>query len=477
MSRASGWVAAALLAVAALASAVVPARGEIHLPPTREVTLPNGARLILAEKHDVPLIAVIAYVRGGTLLDPPGKEGLGTLIAEMLHRGAGKRSAQEIAALVDGAGGNLDVGVGYEDWWISAEFMSRDQGLMIELISDLLRRPSFPDSEFVKAKQQTIDAIRSDKDTPRNVIADYGRAFFFGESSYGRPLDGDETTVASIGREDLLAAYRANFGGDRLILSVVGDFDGRRMESAIRAAFADWPKASGAIQTVPAPRKLSGRRVLLVDKPDATQTYFWIGNLGMARTDPDRVEADVANTYFGGRYTSLLNTALRIRSGLTYGIRCNMPRYAVPGYVAIVSYTKTESTQRAIDLALETLDSFRSTGLDSTALSSSKSYISGLFPTGLETGDQIAGRLAELALYGLPQSELTGYTDRIGAVDGTALKSIIRRVYPDAKDLTIVLIGNAAALRPVAKRYGPAVETRLEEPLIKGVRSAFARAR
>ena len=476
MIRGRGWIAGALVAISAALMAA-PARAEIRLPATREVTLPNGARLILAEKHDVPLIAAIAYLRGGALTDPAGKEGLATLTAEMLHRGAGKRSAQALASAVDGVGAELTVGAGYEDWWVSAEFLSRDQKLMVELLSDILRRPSFPDTEFVKAKQQSIDAIRSDKDNPYNVVTDYGRAYFFDGNPYGRPLEGDEATVGSITREDLLAAYRSNFGGDRLILSVVGDFDGRKMESALREAFADWHKASGAIPAPPAPQRRQGRKILLVDKPDATQTYFWIGNLGMARTDPDRAAADVANTHFGGRFTSLLNSALRIRTGLTYGARCLMPRYAVPGYVAIVSYTKTESTQRAIDLALETLGTFRATGLDSAALSSSKGYIAGLYPTGLETEDQIAGRLAELSLYDLPQTELTGYTDRIRELNGAALKGIIRRVYPDPNDVTIVMIGNAAAIRPVAKRYGPLVEARLEDPLIAGVRSATNRAR
>ena len=466
-----GCVVAALLALFALG--VLPAAAsDIQFPPTREVTLPNGAQLILAEKHDVPLIAAIAYLRGGSLTDPAGKEGVASLTAEMLEKGAGKRSAEQIAAAIDGAGAYLVVGANYEDWWVSAEFLSRDQSLLIELLSDVLRRPTFPDSEFVKAKQQAIDGIRSGKDNPYSVLPDYARQYFFGANPYGRPLDGDESTVGSLTKDDLLAAYKANFGGDRLILSVVGDFDSARMESALRAAFGNWAKAPGAIPSVLAPARRAGRRVLLVDKPDAKQTYFWMGNLGLARTDPDRDLVDVANTYFGGRYTSLLNSALRIKSGLTYDARTSIPRYAVPGYVAMVSYTKTESTQRAMDLALTTLTSFRGTGLDSVALSSVQHYIAGLYPTRLETEDQIAARLAELALYRLAATEATQYVARVQAVEEKPLNDLVRRFYPDAKDLTIVMIGNAAAIRSVARRYGPVVEVSIDKALISALRTA-----
>lgn len=468
---------AAPFIVAALLGPGRPACAGVTLPPTREVILPNGAKLILAEKHDVPLIAFAAYLRGGAIADPVGKEGLASLTAQMLRKGAGKRTAQEIAAVTDGAGAELVTGANVELSWIAGEFLARDEALMIALLSDILRRPSFPDSEFAKLKQQTIDAIRSEKDNPYNVLSDYGRAYFLRDHPYGRPLDGDEATVAIITREDVLASYRSSFGGDRLILSVVGDFDAKRMEGALRSAFGSWARAAGAPAAVPASRRAEGRRVLLLDKPDATQSYFWIGNLGISRTDPDRDAVDLANTYFGGRYTSILNSALRIRSGLTYGARCNLARYAKPGALAIVSYTKTESTQRAIDLAIETLAGFRSSGLDSTAVLSVKNYIAGLYPTGLETGDQIAYRLAELALYDLPQEELTGYVDRIRKVDGGKLLQTIRRVYPDPKDLTMVLIGNAAAIRAVAKRYGPVVEARFDRPLLSAVRSASSRAR
>ncbi len=475
MSRARGLIASFFVAM--LFVGVAPSLGGVTLPPTRTVKLSNGATLILAVKRDVPLIAFSAYLAGGSLTDPQGKEGLASLTAEMLRRGAGKRNALQIAAAADGVGAELNTGAGLETSWISGEFLSRDEKLMIELLSDLLRRPSFPDSEFTKLKQQSMDAIRSEKDEPSNVLPDYAHAFFFGSHPYGRPVDGDERTLEAITREDVLASYRANYGGDRLILAVVGDFDAKRMEAALKAALDGWPHAPGPPPAIPAPKRTEGRRVLLIDKPDATQTYFWIGNLGIARSDPDRDAVDVANTAFGGRYTSMLNSELRTRTGLTYSARCFLGRPRQAGSLAIVTFTKTETTQEAIDLALETLSKFRAAGVDSSVLASVKSYVTGLFPYALETGDQIAGRLANLSFYGLPEAEVTGYSDRVRAVDRAQVNRVARRVYPDAKDLTLVLIGNASAIRSAAKRYGPVVEARFDEPTLTATRAALGRAR
>ncbi|HEY6572029.1 MAG TPA: pitrilysin family protein, partial [Candidatus Eisenbacteria bacterium] len=461
---------AALLGAAV---AVPPAGAQvIRLPEIRDITLPNGARLLLAERHEVPLVALNAYVRGGSLTDPDGKEGIASLTAEMLRKGAGKRSAEQIAEAVDGVGGALNAGAGMEGFYVSGEFMKGDADLMIDLVKSLLRSPTFPDSEFVKLRSQSVEGIVALKDDPGNVFRAYGGAYFYGSHPYGRPVGGDEATVAGLTRDDVLRCYRDQFGGDRLIVVVVGDFTVSTMEPKLRAAFGDWGKAAAALPRAAEPERVAGRRVLLVDKPDATQTYFWIGNRGVSALDPDRDVLDVANTAFGGTFASLLNTALRIKSGLTYGASCRLSRLTAGGSVGIGSYTKTESTQQAIDLALETLRGFRASGLETARLSSARNYINGQFPTDLETAGQLAGQLAVNAFYGLGKDEITGYPGRIAAVDSAAVRRAVARVYPPDSDLVLVLVGNAAKVRAVAKRYGPVAEIPLERPMIEALRGA-----
>ncbi len=180
---------------------------------------------------------------------------------------------------------------------------------------------------------------------------------------------------------------------------------------------------------------------------------------------------------FGGTFGSLLNSALRIKSGLTYGASCRLQRLSAGGSVGIGSYTKTESTQQAIDLALETLRGFRAAGLEPARLSSARNYINGQFPTDLETAGQLAGQLAVNAFYGLGNEEITGYPARIAAVDSAAVHRAVTRVYPPDSDLVLVMVGNAAKVRSVAKRYGPVTEVPLARPMIQALRDARQRSR
>lgn len=456
------WLLAAALFVPAPAHAIV-------LPPWREARLPNGTVVALAEKHDVPLIAFRAYLRGGGIADPKGKEGIASLTGGLLRKGAGKRGAQEIAALVDGIGADLDTGGGREASYVSGEFLTRDQTVMLDLLADVLQRPTFPADEFEKLRSQSINEITSSKDDPRSMIGDYAFAFLYGEHPYARPVEGDEVTLRGLTREDVLAYYRANYGGDRLILSVVGDFSAPAMEKAIRARFGSWAKAGAKAPQLPAPARRAGRHVLLVDKPDATQSYFWIGNIGVAELDPDRVALDVANTAYGGRYTSILNTELRIKGGLTYGASWQAPRFGQPGTVAIASFTKNETTGKAVDKALETLAAVRRDGIDPKTLESAKSYISGQFPPRLETEDRIAIAFADLLFYGKTRDELERYTDRVAATGPEDVKRVIQRVYPPVEDLTFVFIGNAAQIRDMVKKYGTPTEVKITDPLLSRV--------
>jgi predicted Zn-dependent peptidase len=476
MIRRSGPVPVLLavaLATAAPTAAVAPGgpppRGVV-LPPHREVRLPNGATLLLAERHDIPMITFHASLRGGALADPAGKEGVGQLTAELLLKGAGKRTARDMADALDGAGASLSTGSSLESSTLSAQCLARDQALLIELIRDALRSPTLPAGEFEKLRAQSIEQLLALKEDPGSVIGAYALSYFFGAHPYGRPEDGDEGTLRGITPEDVLAFYRANYGADRLILAAVGDFDSRAMEARLRAAFSGWGPCPGPAPAAPPTQRRSGRRVLLVDKPDATQAYFWIGNLGVSRTDPDRVALGIANTAFGGRFTSMLNSELRTKSGLSYSARCRLVRWTQPGTVAISSFTRTESTAKAVDLALELLARLRREYLGADVVASVQAYIRGQYPPDFETSGAVAGALVDLARNGLGRDEIEGYLARVSATDSATVARAIHRVYPPGEDLTFVFVGNAAALRSVVRKYGPVAEVPITKPMLEALR-------
>ena len=167
---------------------------------------------------------------------------------------------------------------------------------------------------------------------------------------------------------------------------------------------------------------------------------------------------------FGGRYTSMLNTELRVKSGLTYGARSSFDRLAQPGAFAITSFTATETTVPAIDLALATLDRLHGDGLDATTLASAKSYVLGQFPPTIETNGALAGRLAGLMFYGLGVDDVNEYASRVAAVDEATVRRIISQSFPATKDLAIVMIGDASRIRGDVGKYGPVTEMKITDP-------------
>ncbi|NPC50127.1 insulinase family protein [Corallococcus sp. AB032C] len=436
----------------------------VTLPETTSVTLKNGVRLLLVEKHELPLVSFSAWLKGGAVTDPAGKEGLAALTAELLQKGAGSRNAQQFADAVDGVGGELEIIPGREGLVLNGGFQSRDTALMVELLSDMLVRPRFDAQELEKARALRVSELASAKDgDPRVLIGVYFNAFHFPSHPYGGSAVGSEASLPGISRSDVLGWAKANLGGDRLILSVVGDFDAKQLAAKLEAALGGWAPAAQSFAAVAPTAPTKGRHVLLVDKPDATQTYFAIGNTGIRRTDPDRVVAELGNTVLGGRFTSLLNTELRVKTGLTYGARSSLATALQPGTVVLTSYTQTASTGRAIDLALDVLARYRQDGMDDAMLASAKAYVLGQFPPTLETGEQLAMKLSELAFYGLDAQDVNGFADAVSAATRDSVHTVLQRVLPAQEDLTFVLIGKAEALRDVARKYGPVTEMKLSD--------------
>jgi len=452
-----------LLLIALLAGAVH--AQDIELPDYERVTLDNGTVLILNRHPEVPLIGVEVVLKGGAIVDPDGASGTASLFAGMLDKGAGGRDAAAFADTVDAHGGSLTASAGIDSIRIRGEFLSRDAALVVELLSDMLIRPALDSAEFERLKSRSINLLRAAKDSdPIGLLPVYGAAFLFGEHAYGNPVAGSEATLAGISLPRLRYWYRDEVGADRLIVSVSGDIDVAAMRAALTEAFAGFRPAANPMPAITPAAPVEGRRVLLVDKPGATQTWFWLGNVGVAADYRFRAELDIANTLFGGRFTSMLNKTLRVESGLTYYASAALVRPELPGSVAITSFTQTDRTVEAIDTALETLGRLHGKTFGKKAIKSAQTYVLGHFPTRFETAAQIAGELAWLAAYGFGDDYVEGYADAVLAAEPAVVDSVVDQVYPTADNLAVVLIGDAARIRDAIASYGPVTEMSITEP-------------
>ena len=467
----------------AVPAAAQTAGGELKLPPYKKVKLKNGLTLMLMEQREVPLISFNALIRGGGVADALGKEGVASVTAGLLRKGTKTRTADQLSGELDFIGGTLGAGAGTDSSNVSAEFVKKDLAKGLDLLSDVMLNPVFPPDEVSKLLKQRLDGIKSAKDRAQGVIGQYYNAYLYGEHPYARPAGGDEISLAAITRDDVVKFYQSNYVPDNTILAVVGDFQTAEMEKLLTDKFSAWqgnsaapapaakappakrgsraaqPAKAAATSTLPEMAPVQGKRLLLVDKPDATQTFFRIGNVGIARTNPDRLGVDVVNTLFGGRFTSWLSTELRIKNGLTYGAGSFFDERVGRGPFAINSFTPNATTERAIDLALAQLKKLHEQGISEEELKSAKAYIKGQFPPTIETSDQLARGIAELEFYGLDEREVNTFSAKIDAMTMADAKRIIQQYFP-LDNLVFVLIGKASEIEPVAKKYASKMDTK-----------------
>ena len=456
-------LAATLVAgISAASAALSDAHINVPVPAHQRVTLGNGLKLILVPRADVPLVAFNLVLRGGARLDPVGRDGTAALTADLLTYGAGPRDAYAWADAVEGAGGNLDAGAHGEAILVHGQFLARDAALMLQLLSDAVLQPRFAAEEFAKLRDRRIEELKAVKDSsPQALLGNYGRALLFGGHAYGRAVGGSESSLLQITLADVTHYYASEFGADRATLVIVGDFAPDSMQKAVTAAFGAWHRAAQPLPPLAEPARISGRRVLLVDAPGAAQTYFWLGNVGVARRFAQRAALQISNAAFGGRFGSMLNQELRIKAGLTYSASSAFTRGTVSGDFAISSFTQTDNTARALDLALATLGRLQADGLDATTLASARAYLLGQYPLAFETSGDWAGAFGDLDLYDLPESYIGEFGTELINTDASVLKSVIDSAYPSPDNLAIVLIGDAAKIRAAASKLGPVTEMAL----------------
>jgi zinc protease len=431
----------------------------VKLPPHTKVTLKNGLTLLLMEQHEVPIVSFNIIVKTGSVADPQGKHGLASLTAELLRKGTRTRSSEQVSSGLDFIGAEFGMNANTDYTAGNAEFLKKDLRQGMTLIADILLNPIFPQEEVTKLIHLRIDGIKSAKDRADSVIGRYFSSYLYGKHPYARPVGGDEISLAGLTRADVQGFYDANYVPANTILAAVGDFTIPEMRSLIEQHFNTWVSKNPPSIQIEAPGPVQGKRLLLVDKPDSTQTYFYVGNIGINRTNPDRVAIAVVNTIFGGRFTSRLNTALRIDSGLTYGARSSFEQRKAAGPFLISTYTRNAATEQAMDMTVKVLSALHQDGITATELASVKEYMKGQFPPSIETSDQLASTVARLEFYGLDESDINSYFAKIDAVTIADTRRIIKQYFP-LDNLVFVLIGKASEIQPTLKKYATVIDTK-----------------
>ncbi|MCS6774942.1 MAG: pitrilysin family protein [Chloroherpetonaceae bacterium] len=422
----------------------VPGAGQtIRLPAVRRERLPNGIQVVLMPYRRAPLLTVIAQFPGGKQAVPPGKEGVEQVTAEVLRKGTGQRNALQIAEEIEFLGGALDTGADADRLTVVLRVLAKDADAGLDLMADIVRNPTFPQEEVVRARDLSMAGLQALSEST-DALADYVLpGLLYGNHPYGRSAS--VKSLSRLTREDVLDYYARVCAPDRMTLVAVGDFEPEAMLERVRARFGSWEKSASPRMDAGAP--VAGPpSVLIVDRPDATQTQVRLARLALPRKHPDFFPSLVAATLLGGGFTSRLTGEVRVRRSLTYGIDAFFERYQCGGSLIIATFTRVPTTGEILRVVREVLRRTASKGFSPAELNRAKNYLSGQFAIRLQSPQTLARELASMTFFELPQDYLRTYLQRIRAVTLADVNRVAQRYFaPEA--FSIVLVGPASAIQ------------------------------
>jgi zinc protease len=369
---------------------------------------------------------------------------------------------QQIEENIESLGAVLNFGASLETANLSASFHKKDWNTVFPIIQEVLMSPAFDSKEFDKMRNQYVQGLKRSRESPRSVIGQYFNTLMFEGHPYANPVSGLISVVEDITIDDVQSFYNQYYKPNHTAIAIVGDFETGKMKAWVIEAFKNWQQG----QSVPTLPEVAGfpeqSQVLLVNKDDSHETTFYIGQKGIKRSNPDYVELQVINTILGGRFTSWLNSALRINTGLSYGARSSFRSYSRSGTFVMSSFTATPTTFEAIDLALQVYDSLHMSGIDAKTLASAEQYVKGQFPPRYETSGDLAGFLLDMHVYGFDKSLINDFQQKVDALTLERANDLIQQYFPST-NLQFVLIGKASVIREKAAHYGDLMEKEILE--------------
>lgn len=437
----------------------LPSPPALKLPAVRTTILPNGLELAVVEAHKVPVVDVSLVIDAGGVRDPGNLPGVATFTATMLQQGAGRRTALDIADETAFLGAQLTVNAGFDVATASLHVPKRRLAAALDLLADVVLRPTFPDSEVTRQRELRRTQLIQQRDEPTLVANVAFPAIVYGAAHpYGRPLAGNDSSVAGLSRDRVTAFYNTYYRPNSARLLVVGDVTLEEARQLVTARFGAWARGTAPAAAAAAAPATAPRTIYLIDKPGAAQSVVRIGHVGPARDTPDYFALQVLNTILGGAFTSRLNQNLRETHGYTYGAGSAFALRRAGGPFVAQASVVTAKTDSSLIEFLKELRRIRDETVPAAELEKAKQYIILGLPGDFETTAGSAFRFRDLLVYGLPLDYYTGYIDQVKAVTAADVQRVARR-YIDPDKFDIVIVGDRSQIEAGLKALneGPIV--------------------
>jgi zinc protease len=410
-------------------------------------TLQNGLKVLLVENPSIPTISLTASVLAGARFDPEPKAGLAIMASRLLDEGTETRTSLEIADAIESVGGAIETDGSFERTMATASILNKDVDLGLELLSDLLIHPAFPQEYVDKEIERTLAEITSAQDRPQVVAGWAFNELVYQDHPLHRPSHGYPSTVEKITRADLIDYHRTYFVPNNVLVSIVGEFRVDDLLPKVERAFGRWQTKPVSFPTYPSPVRQKEKRVKFITMP-AQQLNIYLGHLGITRTNPDYYALQVLDTILGGGagFTARIPHRLRDELGLAYTTFASITMTAGldPGRFVSFIGTSPENMKLATEGLINEVRRIIDEPVTAQELQDAREYLTGSFVFAFESSPQIARFLVHAEVYSLGFDYVEKYPEYIRAVTVEDISRVAKK-YLDCENYTLVVVGPVAA--------------------------------
>jgi len=429
-------------------------------PQVEQFALGNGLKVILVEKHTLPVVEGRLIIDAGAMREPGTKNGLASLTARLLPEGTADVSGAEFARQMDALGAQFSIVGGFSNSSVDVVALKNVFAQALSLAAKTAIAPSFPAGEFSRVRNQVLAGYQQNHARAAGLASDaFIRAVFDSTAPFSRPQAGTLATISGLTRDDVVAWHRTMYAPSGATLLIVGDITPAEARAAAQQAFGSWNATRAAVGPVSNPiRQSAGTRVILVDRPGSVQSSIIVGQAAFQPKDPDYIPMLALNHVFGGATSSRLNNNLRERHGYTYSMFSGLDMRAGAGAFQASSEVRTNATDSAL---VEAIGEYRRMVTETVPAAELQGAVNNLvsgFPSAVQSVQGLASRLTNLIVWGLPMDFYVSYRERLAAVTPEDVRRVAaNKLTPD--NLVIVVAGDLSKIEaPIRARNFGTVE-------------------
>ncbi len=436
----------AMKTAAAIDRSKEPALGSamsLKLPELQKSTLPNGLKIVLAERHTAPVVHFNLMVGGGTAADPADAPGTASLEQRMLEEGTATRDSLKIAEDLESLSADFSAGVDRDIAFADLDALKGNMDRALDIYADLILHPAFSEKEFSRVQKDRLAAIAREKVTPAATASRVIPELLYGKGNpYASPITGTAESVGKMTREDLVKFHDAWFKPNNATLLIVGDTTLAEITPKLTQLFASWKSGDVAKVTIPQAAQPEKDVVYLIDRPGSAQSYIVSAQLAPPQSDSDALALGLVNGVFGGGFASRINMNLREDKHWSYGVSSALRAARGQRLFMSASPVQTDKTKESMEQLVEEFKNIVGSKPISEAelkLQQSDSTLS--LPGRFETVDQVSTGYSTILEYNLPEDYYNTYTEKVLAITPEKMNEIAKK-YIQPGHLVWLVVGD-----------------------------------